>query len=85
MSPVGTCMVLQEIRSDWVLGGVVDLVDAFTAAGCLHRSLPPVAGAIDATDAADSGDDMSLHGWSVANLKSKNSAMSSQVLPQREP
>jgi len=62
-------MVLQETRSDWVLGGVVGLVDAFTGAGCLHMRLPPLA--INATDAADSGDDMSRHGGSVAKLKSK--------------
>ena len=59
-------MVLQEIRSDWVLGGVAGLVDAFTGAGCLHMRLPPLA-----IDATDSGDDMSRHGGSVAKLKSK--------------
>jgi hypothetical protein len=33
-------MVLQEIRSDWVLGGVVGLVDTFPGAGSLHMRLP---------------------------------------------
>jgi hypothetical protein len=71
MSPVGT-------RSAWyfrkfeAIGCSVALLASSTlspgleACTCVCRSL-----AIDATDAADSGDDMSRHGGSVAKLKSK--------------